>query len=148
MFVHFAANCELLFFLQQIVLPISPPSRVTYTFHHMWCVLENHGLGWKSKLFSRAKNVKKKWNGSFFWTTSSTSDYSGPVSARDFGFGLFNSLWSVLDDFSLTMAQVKRELFSRAKKVKRVIFGAPSSTSDFLDPIRVRDFGFGLFDTL
>ncbi len=34
---------------------------------HMWCVLGNHGLGWKSKLFSRAKKVKKLifWNFKF-----------------------------------------------------------------------------------
>ncbi len=32
----------------------------------MWCVLGKHGLGWKSKLFSRAKNVKKSGK-AHFW---------------------------------------------------------------------------------
>ncbi len=31
----------------------------------MWCVLGNHGLGWKSKLFGIVKNVKKEWKAHF-----------------------------------------------------------------------------------
>ncbi len=65
----------------------------------MWCVLGNHGLEWKSKLFSRVKNVKE-WRNSVLGPPSSTSNFSDPIWARDFGFGLFDSLQSVLDDFT------------------------------------------------
>ncbi len=61
--------------------------------HYIW-------LRMKSKLFKRVKNVKK-WKSSFFGTPILTSDFSDPIWARDFGVGLFESLWSVLDDVAL-----------------------------------------------
>ncbi len=63
-----------------------------FIFFNICGVLGNHGLGWKSKVFSRVKNVKKKWKISFFGTSSSTSDFSDPIWPRDFRIGIFSSL--------------------------------------------------------
>ncbi len=50
---------------------------------YVWCVLGNYDLGWK---------MWKKWKSSFLRTPSSTRDFLESIWARDFGFGLFNSL--------------------------------------------------------
>ncbi len=42
----------------------------------------------------------------------------------------------------------KSKLFSRVKNVKRSFFETPTSTDDFLDPIRARDFRIDLFNSL
>ncbi len=58
--------------------------------------------------FSVEQKVWKKRKNSFFGTPSSTSDFSDPIWARNFRFGLFDSLWSVLDDFTMPMAQSEK----------------------------------------
>ncbi len=52
-----------------------------------------------------SEECQKNRKSSFFGTPSSTSDSSGPVWAKDFKFGLFDSLQSVLGDFTVPMAQ-------------------------------------------
>ncbi len=47
-------------FFREIHNSVAPSiMEIDKIFTDMWCVLGNHGLGWKSKLFSRAKSVKK-----------------------------------------------------------------------------------------
>ncbi len=113
-------------------------------YYQYLMILHYPWLRVKSKLFSRAKNVKK-WKSSYFGTPSSTSDSSGLIWARDFGVGLLDSLWSVLDDFALksdlanfTLSHGFLKLITCTEIVKSVlvqyniwnirIFGAPGST--------------------
>ncbi len=95
--------------------------------------------------------MEKKWKSSFFRTPSSTSDFSDPIWARDFGFDLFDSLLSVLDDFTLPMAPGEKysfQLNEKCEKVKNLFLEIWSSTIDFSNPIWARGFGVVLFDLL
>ncbi len=115
---------------------------------NMWCVLRNRGLGWKSKLFSRAKNVKKSEKAHFLklkvWLTISQTLYElwplGLVYSTHYNqyLMILHYLW----------LRGRNKLFCGTKKWKSSLFGTPSSTSDFSDPIWARAFWVGLFDSL
>ncbi len=117
----------------------------------MWRVLGNHGLGWKSKLFSRAKNVGKSEKAHFLelqvrqvisWTLYKLRTSGLAYSTR------YNQYFTILHNPWL---RVISKLFSRTKNVKKwksSSFRTPSLTSYFSDPIWAKDFRVGLSDLL
>ncbi len=98
----------------------------------MWCVLGNHGLGWKSKLFSEAKNVKKSEKAHFLELQVGPAIfqtlYELGASRLDYSTR-YNHCLKILHHPWLG---VKSKLFSWAKNVKkwkRPFFGTLSSTN-------------------
>ncbi len=110
----------------------------------MWCVLGNHGLGWKSKVFSRAKNVKKSEE-AHFWELQVRQ----VISQTLYELGTSDLAYSAR--YNYPWPRVKSKLFSGVKNVKKwkgLYFGTSSSTSDFSDPIWARNFEIGIFNSL
>ncbi len=120
-------------------------------FSVLWCVSGNHGLGWKSKLFSRAKNVKKSEKVHFGELQVRKAISQTLYELGTSGLAYLTHYNQYLMILHYPWLRVKSKLFSRAKnaKSKKLIFvRTPSSTSDFSDFIWARDFGVGLLDSL
>ncbi len=116
----------------------------------MWCVSGNHGSWWKSKLFNRAKNVKKV-KPSFFGTPSSQaiSQILYELRTPSLAYSIHYNQYLIILHYP--WLRMKSKLFSRAKYVKKwksSFSGTPSSTSDFSDLIWTRDFRVGSFNSL
>ncbi len=132
--------------MRSCVLTILPYVRMRKcnTGFNMWCVSGNHGLGWKSKLFSRAKNVKKSEKAHFgkLQVRQAISQTLYELGTSGLAYSThYNQYLMILHCSWLRM---KSKLFSWAKNVKKwkdSFFRTPSSTSDFSDLIWARDFG-------
>ncbi len=117
----------------------------------VWRVLGNHGLGWKSKLFSTAKNVKKSEKVHFLklqvWQMISQTLYGLGTSSLAY-LTHYNQYLMILH---YPWLRVKNKPFISMKnmrKWKSSLFETPTSTSDFSDPIWTRAFGVCLYDSL
>ncbi len=84
-------------------------------FVHIWCVVGNHGLGWKSKLFRRAKNAKKVKK-LIFWHSKFNKIFLKHGSGWKVNFSVEWKIW---------------------KKRKNSFFETPSLTSYFSNPIKL-----------
>ncbi len=80
----------------------------------------------------------KKGKSSFFGTPSSIRDFLTLCELGTWDLAYSTSCNQYLMIFNYSWLKVKSKLFSRAKNVKKwksLLFGAPSSTSYFSDPI-------------